>query len=301
MGFFKTLFGGKEETTEQQQEQKEQYNFEVLTYDAVQALQVGKTDYAIACMERALDIREDEETRFRLAHAYTQKDDLESAVEEYHTLSDMAPDNAAYPLAEADLCFQLEQYDEMKEACLRALSINAELASPHYLLAKLAKAQDDLPSALEHLNQALTVKGDFDEARLLRAEVLKAQNRLDDANADLDLLMNAAGDNVSDDVLLLKAQVMAAMEKNEEAIALYRQVIDLNPFIPAAYIELSNLYRKTGRGSNADAVIADAVEQLGVSPEDAEKLQQGGEGLDMEEYMRNAYNVLNPYQLSVKL
>ncbi|MDO4994183.1 MAG: tetratricopeptide repeat protein [Bacteroidales bacterium] len=300
MGFFKTLFGGKEETSEQKEEQKEQYNFEVLTYDAMQALHIGKTDYAIACLERALDIRDDEETRYRLALAYSQKDDLEAAADEYHTLADMAPDNAAYPLAEADLWFQLEQYDKMKEACLRALAINAGLASPHYLLAKLAKVQDDLPTALDHLNQALAVKEDFHEARLLRAEVLKNLNRLDEADADVDLLMEAAGENVSDDVLLLKAQVMAAIGKTDDAIAFYRQAINLNPFLPVAYLELSSLYRKTGRGSDADAVIAEAVEQLGVSPEDAEQLQQG-EGLDMEEYMRNAYNVLNPYQLSVKL
>ena len=93
---------------------------------------------------------------------------------------------------------------------------------------------------------------------------------------------------------------MAAMGQTDDAINLYRQTIDLNPFLPTAYLELSNLYRQTGRGELADSVIAEAVEQLGVSPEDAEKLQQG-EGIDMEEYMRNAYNVLNPYQLSVKL
>jgi hypothetical protein len=39
MGFFKSLFG-KEETPEEKQEQKEQYNFEVLTYDGTQALRV---------------------------------------------------------------------------------------------------------------------------------------------------------------------------------------------------------------------------------------------------------------------
>lgn len=300
MGFFKTLFGGKEETPEQKEEQKEQYNFEVLTYDAMQALRIGKTDYAIACLERALDIRDDEETRYRLALAYSQKDDLEAAAAEYHTLADMAPDNAAYPLGEADLRFQLEQYDAMQEACQRALAINAELASPHYLLAKQAMAQDDQSTALDHLNQALVAKEDYYEARLLRAEVMKALGRLDDADADLNQLMEADGEDVSDDVLLLKAQVMAAKGQTDDAINFYRQTIDLNPFLPAAYIELSNLYLQTGRGEQADAVIAEAIEQLGVSPEDAEKLQQG-EGIDMEEYMRNAYNVLNPYQLSIKL
>lgn len=300
MGFFRTLFGGKEETPEQKEEQKEQYNFEVLTYDAMQALRIGKTDYAIACLERALDIRDDEETRYRLALAYSQKDDLEAAADEYHTLADMAPDNAAYPLGEADLRFQLEQYDAMQEACQRALAINAELASPHYLLAKLAIAQNNQSTALDHLDQSLAAKEDYYEARLLRAEVLKALGRLDDADADLDQLMEAAGEDVSDDVLLLKAQVMAAKGQTDDAINFYRQTIDLNPFLPAAYLELSNLYRQTGRGEQADAVIAEAIEQLGVSPEDAEKLQQG-EGIDMEEYMRNAYNVLNPYQLSVKL
>ncbi len=300
MGFFKTLFGGKEETADEREEQKEQYNFEVLTYDAMQALRIGKTDYAIACLTRALDIRDDEETRYRLALAYSQKDDLEAAADEYRRLSDMAPDNAAYPLAEADLRFQLEQYDTMQQACQRVLDINDQLASPHYLLAQLAKVQDDAAAALAHLDQALGAKEDFNEARLLRAEVLKSLGRLDEAEADLDCLMQDSGDDVSDDVLLLKAQVAAAQGHTNEAAALYRQTIDLNPFLATAYLELSKLYRESGRTDEADAVIAEAIEQLGVSPDDAEALRQG-EGIDMEEYMRNAYNVLNPYQLSVKL
>ena len=76
MGFFKSLFG-KEETPEEKQEQKEQYNFEVLTYDGTQALRVGKVDFGIACLNRALEIKEDEDTRRTLASAYLHNDDLE--------------------------------------------------------------------------------------------------------------------------------------------------------------------------------------------------------------------------------
>ena len=98
MGFFKSLFG-KEETPEEKQEQKEQYNFEVLTYDGTQALRVGKVDFGIACLNRALDIKEDEDTRRTLASAYLHNDDLESAQEQYEKLCELCPEEpSAYRL-----------------------------------------------------------------------------------------------------------------------------------------------------------------------------------------------------------
>ena len=85
MGFFKSLFG-KEESPEEKQEQSEQYQFEVLTYDGTQALRVGKVDYGIACLTRALEIKEDEDARRTLASALLHKDDLEGAQEQYEKL-----------------------------------------------------------------------------------------------------------------------------------------------------------------------------------------------------------------------
>lgn len=299
MGFFKTLFGGHEETAEEKAESKQQYNFEVLTYDAVQAMQVGKVDYAIACLERALTIRDnDEETRYRLAQAYVQKDRLEEAAEQFESLCLLAPDNAAYPLALADLCFQQEQYDEMEQACRRALAIDDSLAMPHYLLAKRAFARSEWAEAADECTAALNQKDDYAEARLLRAQSLKNANLLDEAMTDVERMV--ADEQGTDEVLLLKAQILAAQNRNDEAAEAYRASIELNPFVPAAYIELSALLRNAGKNDEAQRVMDDAVEQLGVSPDDAKVLQMG-DGTSVEEYMRNAYNALNPYQLSVKL
>lgn len=298
MGFFKTLFGGKEDTSNEQEASKQQYNFEVLTYDAVQALHVGKTDYAIACLRRALTIHEDEETRYRLATAYQQKDDLEAAAAEFEQLCSMAPDNATYPLALADTRFQLEQYTQMEQACKTALSIDSTLAMPHYLLAKKAFAQSDWTQAADECTAALAQKDDYAEARLLRAQAFWKMQQADKAEADVLQLMEE--EQGTDEVLLLLAQIRASQGQIDEAVELYRNSIDINPFVPAAYIELSSLLKSAGRHAEAASVMDEAVEQLGVSPEDAQLLQQG-DGIDMVEYMRNAYNVLNPYQFNIKL
>lgn len=298
MGFFKTLFGGKETTAEEKQEQKEQYNFEVLTYDGTQALRIGKTDYAIACLERALSIREDEETRRSLARAYTHADNLEKAAEQYAILSQNVPENASYPLAEAETYFQLERYEEMEKACQHALAIDAQLAMPHYFIARGAKAQEEQQKAIDEATLALEAKPDYDEARLLRAESYTALRQYAEAEADIDILL--ACETVSDDVLMQKAAICTATERDEEAIDYYQRVIEQNPFIPAAYIALSAVQKKQGRHADAAKTISDAIEQLGADPADAERLSQT-EFTSIDDYMRNAYNALNPYQLGVSL
>ena len=137
-------------------------------------MQVGKTDYAIACLERALTIRnDDEETRYRLAQAYAQKDRLEDAAEQFEHLCLLAPDNAVYPLSLADLCFQQELYDEMEQACRRALDINPELAMPHYLLAKKAFSNGEWAQAADECTEIEQVIDLLEQAQIDYASRMK--------------------------------------------------------------------------------------------------------------------------------
>lgn len=298
MGFFKTLFGGKEETEEQKQQTKEQYNFEVLTYDGMQALRVGKTDYAIACLTRALTIKEDEETRQHLATAYLQADRIEEAAQEYAVLCEQHGDQPTYHIARAELLFQLEHYEALQQSCRQALEANPSLAMPHLLLAKSAMATGDAQQAVDEASKAIVAKDDYAEAYFVRASAYMQLQQYEAANADLDRLINA--DVATDDVLMLKASLCVLTGDKEQAIDCYRQVIDSNPFVPDAYMALASLYDSCGKPDEAGQVIAEAAEQLGMSPEEAKK-QLVGDARSLEEYMQNAYNALNPYQFSVNL
>ena len=293
MGFFKSLFG-KEESPEEKQEQSEQYQFEVLTYDGTQALRVGKVDYGIACLTRALEIKEDEDARRTLASALLHKDDLEGAQEQYEKLCELYPHEAAYPIALAEVLYQQEEYDMMQMACQRALDINSELAMPHYLLAMKATAQDHYEQAVEEATAAIEAKNDYADAYQVRAEALFALKQVEEAEHDVDFLLEHGCD--TDEVLQQKALICEAQNKNEDAILYYNKVLKENPFFPTAYIGLSGIYKKLGREEEARKTMAEAMEQLGVNPEDAKGLAEG-EFVSMEEYMKNAYNAINPFGL----
>ena len=81
MNFFKALFGGKSETSEEKKKADEIKNFDVLKYDGVRALQMGQTDYAVKCFGHALDIKDDLEIRDYLSQAYMRAENFTAAYE----------------------------------------------------------------------------------------------------------------------------------------------------------------------------------------------------------------------------
>ncbi len=298
MGFFKTLFGGKEPTEEERRENKQQYDFEVLTYDGTQALHAGKTDYAIVCLEHALDIREDRETRQRLASAYIQADKLEDAATQYSLLASQYADDPSYPIAQAELLYQLEQYTDMETACNAAIDIDPKLAMPHFLLAKRWAAEQAHETAVAECDKALENKDDYEEARLLRAQENTLLQQYDQAQQDIDRLIADGCD--TDEVLMQQAVIHTLQGQFDTAAETYRQVIAQNPFMPEAYIALHALLKKTGHDDEAAQVLEEAKEQLGTDPRQAAAQTKDG-FTSVEDYMRNAYNALNPYQLNVNL
>ena len=93
-----------------------------------------------------------------------------------------------------------------------------------------------------------------------------------------------------------KALICEAQNKDDDAILYYNKVLKENPFVPSAYIGLSGIYKKLGREEEAKKTMEEAIEQLGVNPEEVKGLGDD-EFVSMEEYMKNAYNALNPFGL----
>ncbi len=328
MGFFKTLFTGREETPEEGHRNKEKRDFDVLKYDGIQALRMGKTDYAIMCFEHALAIDEDVDVRRGLAGAFIANDRLDCAVTQYVRLHELHPDDVAFPIELSELYFQLEDYEKMEYWCNEALKINSVSARPHYLLAKKYRVQKDCINAIVQITQAIAAEPDFLEAYLLRSQILCEMMQYAEAEKDVDFIMEHTEAN--EEVLLQKASVCVGLGKYEEAQAMFGNVIDTNPFIPHAYIELSRILAEQGHVDEAVGIVEEGIEQnpdspelfrargglrllagdkegaaadmkksLELNPEEGKLLN--GKFTNMEDVMLEAYNQLNPYNLGVKI
>lgn len=294
MGFFKTLFTGKEDTEEEKVEQKKESDFNVFKYDGIQAFRMGQFDYAIACFERALDIHDDCETQRYYANALLSKNDIEGAIEEFELLLNDLPDDMSIKVGLADLYFQTENYDKMTTMCDEVMKADDSLGTPHYLMAKMHHAQKDYINAVAQATLAISKSEDFDEAYLLRSQILFEMQQYEEAEKDIDVILAKQPEN--DEVLMMKAGCLEIMHKDDEAKETYRKVISLNPFIHKAYIQLGGILMREGNKTEAAKVVE---EGLAMNPEEMKEFT--GEYTNWEAKMRESLNALNPYQLGVHL
>ena len=84
----------------------------------------------------------------------------------------MEPHVTSTFLTLANVCYIQEDYKAMEEAAGKAIAIEEGNAVAHFLLGKARKGQDDEIMTIAHLTKAITLKDDFIEARLMRAEAL---------------------------------------------------------------------------------------------------------------------------------
>lgn len=321
MGFFKTLFSGKEESEEEKDAKRQENNFDVLKFDGIQALRIGRADYAIACLTHALDIKADAEAQTYLVNAYLRKGDIESAAEELEEMCGLYPNDARYPVTLADLLYQLERYDEMDDICQQAINIDPDLAGPYYHLARKQQTIGDYDHAEENATLAIEKSENPHDALLLRAEILQKKENYEQALADVEQLIgNDSGD---DEVLMQKGMILEAMGNVEEALTLYNNVLEENPFIPEAYAKIAGIQLNDGQLAEAAQTIDDAIEQIGEQESllrlrselrhrqgdeqgaltdqnradelKAEQEQAMGKQVDIEQEMRERYNSVNPF------
>ena len=284
MGFFKTLFTGKEETAEEKREQQEKNQFDVFKYDGIQAQRMGRTDYAIECYKRALDLKDDIETRVAYANALISKNNLEDAIGELKKVDDALPEDVNVKLSLAELYFQTEQYDEMNQVCITAQQVDGNLPAIYYLLAKMYKAQGDLINAVAQATMAIAKQTEaiYSEAYLLRAQLLLDMQQFAEAEADVDVILQEDGEN--DDFLMMKAQCCEVQQKLEEAKDYYSKVISVNPYVMKAYLGLGAILMAEGKKDEAARIVEEGYQ---MSPDEFKNLN--GEYNNFEEQMQQAY------------
>ena len=282
MGFFKSLFGGQQESPEEQKHNEEARQFDVLKFDGVKALRLRQPDHAILCFDNALKLHEDLEIRDYLSQAYIMNNDMASALEQLDILMKAEPENIDIRLRTAHVHFMNEDYEAMTDVCEKAMAIDADNPATLFMLARAKHGMDKEDEAIEVLDKAIRTNEDFGEARLMRAGMLMRAGRTEEAEADAQWLLDAAPE--SEDVLLLCARIATLKGHDDEAAAYYNKVIEVNPFCQDAFVERAAVRKRHGDEVGYAEDMATARE---MNPENDVQ--------DMERKVQEAFSTFNPF------
>lgn len=229
MGFLKKLFGGEEQSPEEEKLETERKRFDLMKYDGVKAMKMGQWDYAVRCFEEALKMQDDLEVHDYLSRAFVRMDRLDEAVAQLDLLIRAEPGNEALCLQKAHVCFMKEDYESMAAAAEQAIAINAESAPAYYLYAQGTLKQGDLINGIARLTKAIALDDNYADARLLRAQTLLQMGDVNGAGEDSQWLSEHVGDQ--EDVLLLASQVARAKGDDAKAVELLKRALEVNPFL----------------------------------------------------------------------
>ena len=84
MNFLKVLFGSGDQSPEEEKQNEDARHFDLLKYDGVKAMKMGRPDYAVKCFQEALRMNEDLEVRDYLSRAFVTQGEYEQALEQLH-------------------------------------------------------------------------------------------------------------------------------------------------------------------------------------------------------------------------
>ena len=290
MGFWKTLFGGAEETPENEKKSSEARNFDLLKYDGVKAMRIGQFDYAVKCFREALKIENDLEVRDYLQQALTRNGNIAEAIAELKIMSDAQPDNVRLLTHMARLAYMEEDYDLMESICQKAEVVSPEDSMVQFQYAQACLGHNDLIGGIARLTKSISLDEDMLDARLLRGQTLLKMGELKGAQEDVDYLLEHT--EGQEDVLLLSARLLHACGDDDQAIARYDEVTAVNPFQIDAYRERGKIRFDKGDKQGAEE---DMQKVLELNPQEMADVSGDYSAEGIEQRVKQAYSNLNPF------
>ena len=264
MGIFSSLFGGNKKTEEEK-------NFDILKYDGIRAMRIGKLTYALKCFEEATAIQEDLETMQHQANTYIRVNRMDDARQLMNRMTEIASDQPLVFQSLASLCYMQEDYKGMDEACRKALALNDQDPATYFLSAKAAVGLSNGIQAIAMLTKAIMLNEEFVEAYQMRAEILWTMRQAKDANEDIEKLLSMNPED--ENALLLKGEILAVSGEEEKALELINQVLALNPFSEKAYLLKGSYFLAKQAFDKALGVYDEALE---INPNFAQAYHERG-------------------------
>lgn len=264
MGIFSSLFGGSKKTEEEK-------NFDILKYDGIRAMRIGKLTYALKCFEEATAIQEDLETMQHQANTYIRVNRMDDARQLMNRMTEIESDQPLVFQSLASLCYMQEDYKGMDEACRKALALNDQDPATYFLSAKAAVGLSNGIQAIAMLTKAIMLNEEFVEAYQMRAEILWTMRQAKDANEDIEKLLSMNPED--ENALLLKGEILAVSGEEEKALELINQVLALNPFSEKAYLLKGSYFLAKQAFDKAIEVYDEALE---INPNFAQAYHERG-------------------------
>ena len=264
MGIFSSLFGGSKKNEEEK-------NFDILKYDGIRAMRIGKLTYALKCFEEATAIQEDLETMQHQANTYIRVNRMDDARQLMNRMTEIASDQPLVFQSLASLCYMQEDYKGMDEACRKALALNDQDPATYFLSAKAAVGLSNGIQAIAMLTKAIMLNEEFVEAYQMRAEILWTMRQAKDANEDIEKLLSMNPED--ENALLLKGEILAVSGEEEKALELIDQVLALNPFSEKAYLLKGSYFLAKQAFDKAIEVYDEALE---INPNFAQAYHERG-------------------------
>lgn len=274
MGFWKSLFTGKDETPEESIQKEEEKNFDIFKFDGVRAQRMGRLDYALRCFDEALNLKEDFETLSYKSTTLIAMNRLEEARDVLIRMAELQPQRTETHITLAHILFMTDEYEAMKASALKAVECNAKNPMAYYLLGKAEEALQHPVAAIEALTRAIEKQPDFIEALNSRASLFVQTGESEKAMADIKEVLTLHEEDET--ALALRAFIYNKVENDsEKAKADYRHIIELNPFNKEAYSALIDILQAEG---NAEEVkkLEDEANALNLNNEDLPNYTIGG-------------------------
>lgn len=277
ISFLKSLFGSEANAQEDVTVKNKDRNFDILKYDGVKALKMGKTGYAIRCFNEALALNEEFETMNYLASAYIQQNETELAASTYTRLTELEPEHIDTRLNRANLYFACKQAEETIADCQYILTVDTAEYRAYVLMARAKQTMKNHDEAIADLTQAISIKNDLMDAYLLRAISKLELQQYDEALADVNLAISLSPEE--ENAFLLRAKVYEAMKQTDAAIEDYSEVIALNPFNEQAYLKMGALLIA---GHKLDEAIRHFDEAIEFKPDFAKAYAERGRAKELK-------------------
>lgn len=237
--FFKSLFFSSQETSEVEIHKNDRKKFDVLKYDGIRALRIGKLAYAIKCLVEALELQEDFEARTYLVTAYTSAHKLEEAMAELDRLVELDPIHIQTRLSRINLLFMLDREGEVEADCREIIKLEETNYLAWYLMGKAKYILNNPLGAIADLTKAITLKDDFVDAYWMRAQVLLVMRQVSEALLDVEkaIQLNPEEENL----YLLRGRIRLVLDDKEAALVDFQNVLDLNPYNEEAGLSIGQL------------------------------------------------------------